>query len=138
MSYSPRLLKTLGISISAKLVNPQRTPEQRLFQAIIVQAFEDALTTSGSKLDVYQKIDAHDWFVGRDEEFEQVCWLAGFDPDIITDNYKRLRDTGQVTFSNIQQNWARYRKLYKDYRAAKDSEERSLIMKEIRKINFSA
>ena len=83
MSYSPNLLKILGTNMAAEIVKENKTSEQRLFQAIILQAFEDALTIHGSKQESYFKKDAHDWFLKNSEEFQFVCWNAGFDPDII-------------------------------------------------------
>ena len=136
MSFSPSLLKILGTNISHALIDTTRPCEQRLFQAIIVQAFEDALNPSPTKTETYYKIDAHNWFTYPDTMFEKFCWLAGFDPDIITDRYKRLQDTGQVTFSKTQKTWVEYRKLYKDYRGANCSSERKIIMERIRKLKF--
>ena len=136
MSFSPSLLKILGTSISYALLDTARPCEQRLFQAIIVQAFEDALNPSPTKTETYYKIDAHNWFTYPDTMFEKICWLAGFDPDIITDRYKRLQDTGQVTFSKTQKTWVQYRKLYKAYRGSDCSDERRSIMAEIRKLKF--
>ena len=59
MNYSLNLLKILGISISRELINGQRTPEERLFQAIILQAFEDALNMDQHKHDAYAKQDSY-------------------------------------------------------------------------------
>ena len=136
MSFSPSLLKILGTNISHALIDTTRPCEQRLFQAIIVQAFEDALNPSPTKTETYYKIDAHNWFMYPDTMFEKICWLAGFDPDIITDRYKRLQDTGQVTFSKTQKTWVQYRKLYKAYRSSNCSSERKIIMERIRKLKF--
>ena len=136
MSYSPHLLKSLGTNITSVLIQENRPCEQRLFQAIIVQAFEDALNPNPSKTETYYKIDAHNWFMYPDSVFEKICWLAGFDPDIITDRYKRLLDNGQVTFSSTQKTWVQYRKLYRAYRGSSSSNERRDIMAEIRKLKF--
>ena len=57
--YSPNLLKILGTDMAAEVLNPKNSSEQRLFQAIVLQAFEDALTTQGSKQESYLKKDAH-------------------------------------------------------------------------------
>ena len=41
MTCSPSLLKLLGIKLAMELTKPKVLSEQRLFQAIIVQALED-------------------------------------------------------------------------------------------------
>ena len=79
-----------------------------MFQAIIVQAFEDALNPNPSKTETYYKIDAHNWFMYPDSVFVKICWLAGFDQDIITDRYKKLQATGQGHFKDTT-NWVKYR-----------------------------
>ena len=63
--------------MAAEVLSPKTSSEQRLFQAIVLQAFEDALTTQGSKQESYLKKDAHDWFLDKNKAFEEVCWFAG-------------------------------------------------------------
>jgi hypothetical protein len=43
MNCSPGLLKNLGIKLAMELTKAKELSEQRLFQAILVQALEDAL-----------------------------------------------------------------------------------------------
>ena len=49
MTCAPSLLKFLGIKLSLEIVKPKAFAEQRLFQAILVQALEDAVNPSGFK-----------------------------------------------------------------------------------------
>ncbi len=120
----------------ASTVLKKHSPEQRLFQAIVLQAFEDALTTHGTKEDSYLKKDAHDWFLEKNKTFEYVCWNSGFDPEIIHEKYKRLLKDGKVTFTELQKEWVKYRNLYIDYRAANNSEDRKCIMEKIMKVKL--
>ena len=133
MSYSPNLLKILGTDIASAVLK-KHSPEQRLFQAIVLQAFEDALTTQGTKEDSYLKKDAHDWFLDKNKTFEYVCWNSGFDPEIIHEKYKGLLKNGKVTFTELQKEWVKYRNLYIDYRAANNSKDRKSIMDKIIKV----
>ena len=114
--------------MAAEVLNPKTSSEQRLFQAIVLQAFEDALTTQGSKQESYLKKDAHDWFLEKNKIFEHVCWNAGFDPEVIHDKYKKLLVNGKVVFTELQKEWVRYRGLYRDYRAADNSKDRRNIL----------
>jgi len=122
--------------MAAEVLNPKNSSEQRLFQAIVLQAFEDALTTQGSKQDSYLKKDAHDWFLEKNKSFENVCWNAGFDPDVIHDKYKKLIEEGKVVFTELQKEWVRYRGLYRDYRAANNSQDRRNIMLKITNVKL--
>ncbi len=128
MSYTPNLLKILGTSMSAQILKEDKSPEQKLFQAIVLQAFEDVLTTHGNKQDSYLKKDAHDWFLDKNNQFDSICWYAGFDPEIINEKYKKLLAEGKIKFTRLQEAWIEYRNLYKNYRAAKTSVERRNIM----------
>ena len=135
--YSPNLLKILGTDMAAEVVDSKKPAEQRLFQAIVLQAFEDAMTTQGSKQESYLKKDAHDWFIDKNKSFEEVCWFAGFDPDIIHEKYKKLVYEGKVVFTELQREWVRYRGLYRDYRAASNSNDRKNIMEKIMEVKLT-
>ena len=134
MSFTPNLLRILGTEMAAEIIRNDKSPEQRLFQAIVLQAFEDALTTHGSKQESYLKKDAHDWFLDKPKSFDSVCWYAGFDPDIIHEKYKRLLKENKIVFTELQVSWVKYRNLYKDYRSAKTTVERKNIMVKICKL----
>ena len=136
MNYTPNLLKILGINIASIVLNCKKLPEQRLFQAIILQAFEDALNTQSTKQESYFKKDAHDWFLNNGDEFQSICWYAGFDPEVIHDRYKKLIKENRIVFNKLQKSWIKYRDLYKQYRAAKTSVERKNIMLKIVKVNL--
>ena len=124
--------------MAAEVLNTKKSSEQRLFQAIVLQAFEDALTTQGSKQESYLKKDAHDWFLEKNKSFEDVCWYAGFDPEIIHEKYKNLLNQGKVKFTELQKEWVRYRGLYRDYRAADNSKDRRNIMLKITKVKLKS
>lgn len=117
-----------------ELIKPKVDPEQRLFQAIIVQALEDALSVSVFKKESYWKHDAHKWFLGNTPDFQDVCWSADLDPEFIRDEYIKMIREKKIYFNKLQMSWINYRELYKLYRNANSKEERKkireLIMKE--------
>ena len=114
--------------MAAQILKEDKSPEQKLFQAVVLQAFEDALTTHGSKQESYLKKDAHDWSLDKNNQFDSICWYAGFDTEIINEKYKKLLIEGKIKFTRLQEDWVAYRNLYKNYRAAKTSVERRNIM----------
>ena len=113
MNCAPSLLKFLGIKLSLEIVKPKAFAEQRLFQAILVQALEDAVTSSGFKKETYHKHDSHKWFVSNSIDFQDVCWGADMDPDFVRGEYMKMVDTGKIHFTKLQVSWIRYRDLYK-------------------------
>ena len=134
MTCAPSLLKFLGTKLSLAITKPKAFAEQRLFQAILVQALEDATNPSNFKRETYHKHDSHCWFVDNSEDFQQVCWGAEFDPDFVRGEYLKMVDNGKIIFTKMQVAWIRYRSLYKRYREAKSKDERreirALILKE--------
>lgn len=113
-------------------------PDQRLFQAIIMQAFEDCSTSTMSKVDAYNKEDSYRWFVKADENYCKICWYADLDPAFVTQNFLRLRKEGSIKFNKTELMWMDYRERYRQYRAATTKEQRRAIKKGIDKINFSS
>ena len=134
MTCAPSLLKYLGTKLSLAISKPKAFAEQRLFQAILVQALEDATNPSNFKRETYHKHDSHCWFVDNSEDFQQICWGAELDPDFVRGEYLKMLDNGKIVFTKIQVAWIRYRSLYKRYREAKSKDERreirALILKE--------
>jgi hypothetical protein len=134
MTCAPSLLKFLGIKLSLEITKPKAFAEQRLFQAILVQALEDATNISNFKKETYHKHDSHCWFVDNSNDFQRVCWGAELDPDFVRGEYLKMVDNGKIKFTEMQIGWIRYRSLYKQYREANSKEERrkirDLIIKE--------
>ena len=134
MTCAPSLLKFLGTKLSLAITKPKAFAEQRLFQAILVQALEDATNPSNFKRETYHKHDSHCWFVDNSKDFQQICWGAELDPDFVRGEYLKMVDNGKIVFTKMQVAWIRYRSLYKRYREAKSKDERreirALILKE--------
>ena len=136
MTCAPSLLKFLGTKLSLAITKPKAFAEQRLFQAILVQALEDATNPSNFKRETYHKHDSHCWFVDNSDDFQQVCWGAELDPEFVRGEYLKMVDNGKIKFSAMQVSWLRYRSLYKKYREANNKEERRKIRSLILDENF--
>ena len=136
MTCAPSLLKFLGIKLSLEIIKPKSFAEQRLFQAILVQALEDAVNPSGFKKETYYKHDSHKWFLSNSLEFQDICWGADMDPEFVRGEYLKLVNVGKIHFTKLQKSWISYRDLYKRYRAAGSKEERRVIKKLIVKENL--
>ena len=134
MNYSLNLLEILGIRISRELTREQRLPEEKLFQAIILQAFEDALNMGEQKNDAYTKQDSFDWFSTLSDDFDKVCWFANFEPEVIRHKFNELTSKKVIYYTKKQLKWLRYRWLYKEYRRVKNKFERRKILNEIKSI----
>ena len=131
MSYSPNLLKNLGIKLAMMFTQEKRPAEIRLFQAILLQAFEDSLSMSGFKRETYWKEDSYKWFLEDGKDFQYVCWNADMDPQVVRDEFIKLMKNGKIKFTELQRSWINYREFYKHYRNAKTKEERQEVKKKI-------
>ena len=136
MTCAPSLLKYLGIKLSLAITKPKAFAEQRLFQAILVQALEDATNPSNFKRETYHKHDSHCWFINNSDDFQKVCWGAELDPEFVRSEYLKMVDNGKIKFSEMQVSWLKYRNLYKRYREANNKEERRKIRNLIVNENF--
>jgi hypothetical protein len=114
-----------------ELTKPKELSEQRLFQAILVQALEDVLSPSKFKKEVYLKEDAYRWFMSNSKDFQDVCWAADMDPEMIRGEVIKLIKSKKIKFTESQQSWLNYRELYRLYREASSKEERREIKKRI-------
>tara|TARA_R100001460_G_scaffold11003_2_gene25822 strand:- start:205 stop:609 length:405 start_codon:yes stop_codon:yes gene_type:complete len=130
------LLKLLGIKLAMELTGHKVQAEQRLFQAIIVQALEDVTNPSSFKKETYWKEDAYKWFFNNSQDFQDVCWSADMDPEMVRGEFLKLVRNKKIIFSKLQVHWLNYRKLYKLYREAGSKEERREIKKSIVKENL--
>jgi hypothetical protein len=131
MSYSPNLLKNLGIKLAMMFTQEKRPAEIRLFQAILLQAFEDSLSMSGFKRETYWKEDSYKWFLEDGKDFQFVCWNADMDPQVVRDEFVKLMKNGKIKFTELQKSWINYREFYKHYRNAKTKEEREEVKRKI-------
>tara|TARA_B100000963_G_scaffold211069_1_gene183934 strand:+ start:1028 stop:1429 length:402 start_codon:yes stop_codon:yes gene_type:complete len=125
------LLKNLGIKLAMMFTQEKRPAEIRLFQAILLQAFEDSLSMSGFKRETYWKEDSYKWFLGDSKDFQYVCWNADMDPQVVRDEFVKLMKKGKIKFTELQKSWINYREFYKHYRNAKTKEEREEVKRRI-------
>ena len=121
----------MGIKLAMELIKEKPLSEQRLFQAIIVQALEDVMNISSFKKESYWKEDAYKWFYSNSEDFQDVCWAADMDPELIRGEFFKLIKLKKIKFSKMQTHWLNYRELYRLYREADSKEERREIKKRI-------
>ena len=126
----------MGIKLAMELIKEKPLSEQRLFQAIIVQALEDVMNISSFKKEAYWKEDAYNWFYSNSEDFQDVCWAADMDPELIRGEFFKLIKLKKIKFSKMQTHWLNYRELYRLYREADSKEERREIKKRIDQENL--
>ena len=121
----------MGTNIAAEFVRQPKVNGQRLYQAIIIQAFEDCLYTLGGKNEAYYKKDAHEWFLRKGKDFEDICYYAGLEPDMVHNRYKACLKEKIIVFTEVQTYCIEYKNEHANYRAADSKEERRSVKKRI-------
>ena len=121
----------MGTNLATEFVREPKIPDQRLYQAVIIQAFEDCLYTLGGKQEAYYKKDAHELFLNKSPDFEKICYMAWLEPDMVHRRYKRCLEEKIIVFTEVQRYWIEYKNEYKNYRAADSKEESRSVKKRI-------
>ena len=74
------------------------------------------------------------------KDFEDICYYAGLDPDMVHNRYRKCLDEKIIVFTEVQRFWIEYKNEYANYRAADSKEERRSVKKRIdmikTKLNF--
>jgi hypothetical protein len=75
-------------------------PEQKLFRAVIALAFDDARSTTRSRIAAVLKSKAHRWFTNGGKDFILICSLAGFNPQVVKDKYLKMYHGKIINFTD--------------------------------------
>jgi hypothetical protein len=111
----------MGIEFATiSLKTEELLPEQKLWRGVLVNALEDTLIKQSDRKSSIYKVNAHEWIMLFDENFEKVCYWSGFEPNKVKEKYVQAIEKGDITFNLKQIAWAKYYKQYVIYKKAKD------------------
>jgi hypothetical protein len=134
MNLTNKVLKLLGMSLASTMLDETVPKEQKLWRAVVTLALEDVLNASQGRTEAVLKAESHDWFVGNTQDFQNVCFNAGLDPDWVRDRYLLALDTGIIKFTKKQHLAIRYSKLYEQFRNEKDPKKRKKLQKTVERM----
>ena len=114
----------MGIEIASSLIETNKhEPEQKLWQAVLVNAFEDVLCNASDKKSAIAKWQANEWFKNSDEkDFESICYMSGFEPDYVRQRYHLAIKENKIKFNQRQKAWGEYYKVLTKFHAADTKE----------------
>tara|TARA_R100001244_G_scaffold50482_1_gene44236 strand:- start:1347 stop:1802 length:456 start_codon:yes stop_codon:yes gene_type:complete len=122
----------MGIEIASELISANHDcAEQRLWRHVLLNAFEDTRITQSDRKSSIYKMEAHEWIVQENQDFEWICWQCGWDPIHVKEQYFKAVRSGLVTFNNRQIKWLQYYRLYQELRKEKDSTKRIPLRKKV-------
>lgn len=71
-----------------QLNNLDKLPEEKLFMMVISQAFTDAMYKGPYRDLLIYKREAIEWFENQTKDFDTICTLSSFTPEVIFEAYK--------------------------------------------------
>ena len=121
----------MGIEFAQTILETKElAPEQKLWRGVLCNALEDTMQTlSDRKTSVY-KMEAHEWIINKEEDFQKICYWSGFEPDLVKERYLKAIKRGDITFNQRQINWVKYYRYFESYKKEKDKE----VRKEFKKL----
>ena len=69
MVASPYLLKIMGVNFSREILYNNPTPEQKLWRAVIINAFDETLIYQTDRKSSLIKMNAHNWILSDNYAF---------------------------------------------------------------------
>lgn len=115
----------MGIEFAQTILESKEiASEQRLWRGVLCNAIEDTMQgLSDRKTSIY-KMEAHEWIISNESDFQHVCYWSGFEPDLIKEKYLKAVERGDIKFTEKQVNWIRYYRHYETYKKEKDKDKR--------------
>jgi len=121
----------MGTKVATQVLFAENQPSEiKMWQAVVLTAFEDVTNNLSDKKSSIAKWDAFKWFHDRDE-FDTVCYLADFDADYVYERYLLAVDNEVIKFSQKQIAWARYSEVINQYNIETDKKKRSQLKKQL-------
>ena len=121
----------MGTSLATQLLQSDIDPETKLWRGVLCNAIEDAQQRSQERKPSIFKCDAHSWIMSNVTDFYQVCYYAGFEPQVVKERYKNAIMTGDIEFSPRNFAWKKYSLQFNKYRSCKDPESKAYHRKHL-------
>ena len=121
----------MGTELATDLVhNNHQDAEQKLWRHVILNALEDASVDLNDRKSAVNKFEAHNWII-KDKDFERISWWAGWDPELVRQQYKKAVKNMTIKFTYKQVKWQKYYILYKKLQSEKDTAARVSLRKSV-------
>ena len=95
---------------------------------MLCNAIEDAQQKSQERKPSIFKCDAHAWIMSNVTDFYQVCYYAGFEPEVVKERYKMAIMKGDIQFSPRNFAWKKYSNNLKNTEIVKILNQKHIIV----------
>ncbi len=103
----------MGLSFTRSVIDKRLNPENKLWRAVVINAFDDTMITLSDRKSSVQKIEAHNWILQESRDYREVCEWALLDPEEMKEHYISALKRKVIAFTKKQVRWAEYNKIYK-------------------------
>ena len=79
-----------------------KTPELKLFRAIITQAIEDAMYDGLYKYKIIDKREAITWLTGNSNDFKMICHYADINSEYASTKFAKAMKLDIYTLTDMQ------------------------------------
>ena len=127
MNYSANLLRTMGTSAARDLVTENHhSSQQKLWRHVVLNAIEDTHINNSDRKSSLVKLDAHKWLCNS-QDFDKICWWAGWDPTEIKHRYKTAIRKEEIKFNTRQLKWKIYNDTYEAHKNETDRDRKKML-----------
>ena len=122
----------MGTSFAATMLSTQEImAEEKLWRGVLCNALEDSCNNQNDRKSSVYKFDAHNWIINDDDDFQKVCYWAGFSPEHVKSKYIQAIEKKDIKFTEKQVAWRRYYVQYHKYRNCKEPESKKYHRKHL-------
>jgi|TARA_B100000085_G_scaffold285295_1_gene320843 hypothetical protein len=111
----------MGTSFAATLLSTNDVPgEEKLWRGVLCNALEDSCNNQNDRKSSIFKLEAHNWIMNEGDDFQSICYWAGFSPEHVKSKYVQAIKKKDIKFTEKQVAWRRYYVQYQKYRKCKE------------------
>ena len=121
---SVEVLKVLGYRNSKDVVFTERSPEEKLFLYVVINAIEDVLVHQSDRKSSFIKCEAHNWLISFSGDFIKICEWAKLDPHSVKNSYIKCMTKRTIRFTEKQIHWQNYRNTFHKMKKLTEREKR--------------
>ena len=121
----------MGTKLASQVIHQKdKLPQIKMWQSVVLTAFEDVVCRLYDKKSAIHKWEAFKWFHCK-EDFEQVCYLADFEPGYVKERFQVAIDNEDIMFTQKQIAWAKYYEVLIKFHDAKDKKSKRELKKQL-------
>tara|TARA_R100001129_G_scaffold186554_1_gene178843 strand:- start:11288 stop:11755 length:468 start_codon:yes stop_codon:yes gene_type:complete len=109
-------------------------PEERLWRSVICNALDDTHINYSDRKSSIAKLKAHNWIISNCQDFQNVCYWAELDPEVVLSHYKNLVKRRVIKFYDKQILWYQYDLFYKTLEKTQDEQEKKKLRRKVKKM----